>query len=52
MTRLANLVVEMKQEDERLHQLFSESERQQFISFLSRLAEADSGAEESMWPRI
>ena len=52
MTRLANLVVEMKQEDERLHQLFNETERRQFISFLSRIAEAESGAEESMWPRV
>jgi len=51
MTRLADLVVEMKQEDERLHRLFNEAERQQFISFLSRIAEADAKVEEPVWPR-
>ena len=54
MNRLASLVVEMKQEDERLHQLFNEEERRQFIRFLSRIAEAEAeaGAEEPMWRRI
>lgn len=52
MNRLANLVVEMKQEDERLHRLFNEEERRQFIGFLSRLAEAETAVEESMWPRV
>ena len=52
MNRLASLVVEMKQEDERLHQLFNDVERRQFIGFLSRIAEAESNAAESQWPRV
>ena len=52
MNRLGSLVVEMKQEDERLHRLFNEDERRQFIGFLSRLAAADTEVEESMWPRV
>jgi len=52
MNRLASLVVEMKQEDERLHRLFNEDERRQFIGFLSRLAAAETEVEESMWPRV
>jgi len=52
MNRLASLVVEMKQEDERLHRLFNEDERRQFIGFLSRLAAAETEVEASMWPRV
>ena len=52
MNRLASLVVEMKQEDERLHKLFNDDERRQFIAFLSRLSEAETAVEESMWPRV
>lgn len=52
MNRLASLVVEMKQEDERLHKLFNDEERRQFIGFLSRLAEAESSLEQTMWPRV
>ena len=52
MNRLASLVVEMKQEDERLHRLFNEDERRQLIGFLSRLAEAETGVEVSIWPRV
>ena len=52
MNRLASLVVEMKQEDERLHKLFNEEERRQFIAFLRRLSEAESSLEETMWPRV
>jgi DNA-binding MarR family transcriptional regulator len=51
MTRLADLVVEMKHEDERLHRLFNEAERQQFISFLSRIADAEAKVAEPVWPR-
>jgi len=52
MERLASLVAEMKREDERLHHLFNETERRQLISFLSRIAEAESGLAESQWPRV
>ncbi len=52
MNRLASLVVEMKQEDERLHKLFNDEERRQFIAFLSRLSEGETEVEETMWPRV
>jgi DNA-binding MarR family transcriptional regulator len=52
MNRLASLVVEMKQEDERLHKLFNDEERRQFIAFLSRLSEAETAVEETLWPRV
>jgi DNA-binding MarR family transcriptional regulator len=39
--RLASILAEMRVEDERLHQLFSEDERRQLIAALARIAAAN-----------
>jgi hypothetical protein len=42
--KLATVLVEMRMEDERLHQLFSVEERQQLMSALRRVADFDNAA--------